>query len=56
MKRALVVAAALCGVLLASCAHAGNGTPINTGSAETLTWPCSVTGPTAPICSPRRRS
>ena len=45
MKRALVVAAALCGVLLASCANAGNGTPINTGSAETLTlavfgdWP-----------------
>jgi len=28
MKRALVVAAALRGVLLASCAHAGNGTPI----------------------------
>src|SRR5260370_40371015 len=45
MKRALVGAAALGGVLLASCAHAGNGTPINTGSAETLTlavfgdWP-----------------
>src|SRR6266478_4374720 len=45
MKRALVVAAALCGVLLASCAHAGNGTAINTGSAETRTlavfgdWP-----------------
>jgi len=40
-----VVAAALCGVLLASCAHAGNGTAINTGSAAPLTlavfgdWP-----------------
>ena len=45
MKRALVVAAALCGVLLASNAPAGNGTPINTGSANALTlavlgdWP-----------------
>jgi hypothetical protein len=45
MKRLIVVAAALCGALLSGSVHAGNGTPINTGSANTLTlavigdWP-----------------
>jgi len=47
MKKLLIVAAALCGALVANSAGAGNGTPINTGSANTLTlavfgdWPYS---------------
>src|SRR5215510_10300343 len=47
MKKLLIVAVALCGALVANSASAGNGTPINTGSANTLTlavygdWPYS---------------
>src|SRR5262245_35531461 len=47
MKKLLIVAVALCGALVANSAGAGNGTPINTGSANTLTlavygdWPYS---------------
>jgi len=47
MKKVLIVVAALCGALIANSAGAGNGTPINTGSANTLTlavygdWPYS---------------
>jgi hypothetical protein len=45
MKRWFVIAAVLCVGLIGGTAHAGNGTPINTGSAATLTlavfgdWP-----------------
>jgi hypothetical protein len=45
MKKAFVLAAVLCGTLLAGQAHAGNGQPLNTGSANALTlavygdWP-----------------
>jgi len=45
MKRWFVIAAVLCIGLIGGTAHAGNGTPINTGSANTLTlavfgdWP-----------------
>src|SRR5262245_34443228 len=48
MKNAFIIAVALCGVLITSNANAGNGTPINTGSANTLTlavygdWPYSL--------------
>src|SRR5215471_12648942 len=47
MKNAFIIAAALCGVLIAHNANADNGTPINTGSANPLTlavfgdWPYS---------------
>ena len=47
MKKLLIVAVALCGALVANSVGAGNGTPINTGSANTLTlavygdWPYS---------------
>jgi len=46
MKRALVVAAALCRVLLPSWAHAGNGTPIThlCGADQPLADPRSATG------------
>jgi len=45
MKKSLIVVIALCGVLIANSADAGNGKPINAGSADTLTlavygdWP-----------------
>ena len=45
MRKALAIAALVCGALAAGHAEAGNGTPINTGSANTLTlavfgdWP-----------------
>jgi len=48
MKKAFVIAAALCGALIAGNTHAGNGTPINEGSANALTlavfgdWPYSL--------------
>jgi len=47
MKKALLVAAALCCTLFASGAHAGNGTPVNPDSANAITlavfgdWPYS---------------
>jgi len=47
MKKWFVIAAALCSALVGSDASAGNGTPINTGSANELTlavfgdWPYS---------------
>src|SRR5262249_10932437 len=48
MKKALVIGIALCGTLLASGARAGNGTPVNQGSANAITlavygdWPYSL--------------
>ena len=48
MKKSLIAVTALCGALIANSAGAGNGKPINTGSADTLTlsvygdWPYSA--------------
>ena len=47
MKKAFLIAAVLCSALIANNANAGNGTPINTGSANAITlavfgdWPYS---------------
>jgi hypothetical protein len=56
MRKALAIAAFVCGALVAGHAQAGNGTPINPGSANTLTlavfgdWPY---GPDVFAAAPR---
>ena len=48
MKKVFLIAAVLCSTLISNNANAGNGTPINTGSANTVTlavfgdWPYSL--------------